>query len=247
LSFRAMESGSKPMDDGDKTIMALESVRKEYSLGRTKVLALSDITLNVKQGDRIAVIGPSGSGKSTLLNILGLLDTPTSGRVYFDGKRVDALEVDEASVIRKKHVGFIFQQFHLIPWLTAIENVEVPLAISDVSSSVRRMKAKKLLEAVGLGHRIEHKPSELSGGEQQRVAIARALANDPSVILADEPTGNVDSRTGIEIAELLKDFSEKGKVTLIVVTHNFDLVNVLAKREIYLRDGTIAKEVSVQQ
>lgn len=229
------------------SVLSLESVKKEYSLGNTKVIALSGVTMNITQGERIAIIGPSGSGKSTLLNIMGLLDRPTSGKVLFNGKRVENLGVDEASAIRMKRIGFIFQQFHLVPWLTAVENVEVPLAISDFPGSARRTKAKKLLETVGLGHRIHHRPSELSGGEQQRVAIARALANDPSIILADEPTGNVDSRTGIEIAELLKDFSQNRKVTLVIVTHNFDLVNVLAEREIYLKDGMIAKEMNIGQ
>jgi len=238
------ESGSST--ERNEVIIRLVSASKEYKLGRTRVRALSNVNLDVRRGERVAIIGPSGSGKSTLLNIMGLLDKPTSGKVFFDGRSVENLGVDEASVIRKKHIGFVFQQFHLIPWLTAIENVEVPLAIADVSGSVRRTRARKLLESVGLGHRIHHKPSEMSGGEQQRVAIARALANEPSIILADEPTGNVDSRTGIEIAELLKNVSERNNVTLILVTHNFDLVNVLAQREIYLRDGTIAKEVRVQ-
>lgn len=225
--------------------ISLESVSKEYQLGKTTVRALSDVTLRADPGERIAIIGPSGSGKSTLLNIIGLLDSPTGGKVYFDGRSVERMGVDEASIIRRKHIGFVFQQFHLIPWLTAAENIEVPMAIADASGSIRRRRARKLLADVGLGHRMDHKPSELSGGEQQRVAIARALANEPSVILADEPTGNVDSRTGIEIAELLKKISEENRVTLIFVTHNFDLVNIMAQREILLRDGIIAKEVRV--
>lgn len=228
-------------------VISLQSVRKDYSLGKTRVAALSGVTTEIMRGERIAIIGPSGSGKSTLLNIIGLLDRPTGGKVLFDGRSVENLGVDEASDLRMKRIGFIFQQFHLVPWLNALENVEIPLAISDFPSPSRRKRAKKLLEAVGLMHRTHHKPSELSGGEQQRVAIARALANEPSLLLADEPTGNVDSRTGIEIAELLRDFSEKRKVTLVVVTHNFDLVNVLAQREIYLKDGMIAKEVRISQ
>jgi len=227
----------------NKAAIALESVSKNYRMGNVRVQALSKIYLTVERGERIAIIGPSGSGKSTLLNIMGLLDKPTSGRVFFNGKSVERMGVDEASAIRRDHVGFVFQQFHLIPWLNATENVEIPMAIAEISGSARRVRARKLLESVGLGHRLNHKPSEMSGGEQQRVAIARALANKPSVIMADEPTGNVDSRTGIEIAELLKNVCEAGKVTLIFVTHNFDLVNVLAQREILLRDGTIAKEV----
>jgi len=228
-----------------KGIIVLESVSKDYSMGETKVKALSNINLTVEPGERVAMIGPSGSGKSTLLNIMGLLDKPTRGRVLFDGKSVEHMSVDEASAIRQDHIGFVFQQFHLIPWLNALENVEVPMAIAEVPGAARRARAKQLLESVGLGQRLRHKPSEMSGGEQQRVAIARALANKPSVIMADEPTGNVDSRTGIEIAELLKSVCEADSVTLIFVTHNFDLVNVLAQREILLRDGIIAKEVRV--
>jgi len=225
--------------------IVLESVSKVYRMGNTKVNALSNINLTVEAGERVAMIGPSGSGKSTLLNIMGLLDKPTSGKVLFDGRSVEHMGVDEASNIRRDHIGFVFQQFHLIPWLNAVENVEVPMAVADVPGSTRRARARKLLESVGLGHRLKHKPSEMSGGEQQRVAIARALANKPSVIMADEPTGNVDSRTGIDIAELLKTVCEAGNVTLVFVTHNFDLVNVLAQREILLRDGIIAKEVRV--
>jgi len=228
-----------------KGIIVLESVSKDYRMGETKVKALSNIDLTVETGERLAIIGPSGSGKSTLLDIMGLLDRPTRGRVIFDGRSVERMGVDEASAIRQDHVGFVFQQFHLIPWLNALENVEVPMAIADVPGVTRRARAKQLLESVGLGQRLRHKPSEMSGGEQQRVAIARALANKPSVIMADEPTGNVDSRTGIEIAELLKSVCEAGNVTLVFVTHNFDLVNVLAQREILLRDGIIAKEVRV--
>lgn len=223
----------------------LESVSKQYRMGKMRVQALSHIDLKVERGERIAMIGPSGSGKSTLLNIMGLLDKPTGGRVIFGGRSVERMGVDEASNIRRDHIGFIFQQFHLIPWLNAAENVEVPMVVAEVPGSSRRARARELLGSVGLGHRLTHKPNELSGGEQQRVAIARALANKPSVIMADEPTGNVDSRTGIEIAELLKTICEAGKVTLVFVTHNFDLVNVLAQREILLRDGVIAKEVRV--
>jgi putative ABC transport system ATP-binding protein len=228
-----------------KGIIILESVSKDYRMGEVKVKALSNIDLTVETGERLAIIGPSGSGKTTLLDIMGLLDKPTRGKVLFDGKSVEHMGVDEASAIRQDHVGFVFQQFYLIPWLNALENVEVPMAIAGVPGATRRARAGKLLESVGLGHRLRHKPSEMSGGEQQRVAIARALANKPSVIMADEPTGNVDSRTGIEIAELLKNVCETGNVTLVFVTHNFDLVNVLAQREILLRDGIIAKEVRV--
>jgi putative ABC transport system ATP-binding protein len=234
-----------PKSGGEDATIVLESVSKEYKMGETKVHALSNIDLVVKRGERIAMIGPSGSGKSTLLNIMGLLDRPTSGRVLFNGRSVEGMGVDEASAIRRDHIGFVFQQFHLIPWLSALENVEVPMAIAELPGQSRRVRARKLLESVGLGGRLRHKPSEMSGGEQQRVAIARALANNPSIIMADEPTGNVDSRTGIEIAELLKNVCEAGEVTLVFVTHNFDLVNVLAQREILLRDGIIAKEVRV--
>ena len=223
--------------------MELQSVSKVYRMGRAKVTALSNVNLRIEAGERVAMIGPSGSGKSTLLNIVGLLDKPTSGKVFFRGRNVESMDLDEASVIRRRHIGFVFQQFHLVPWLTALENVELPMAIAEVPGSKRKKRASDLLKSVGLGHRHHHKPNEMSGGEQQRVAIARAMANEPSVILADEPTGNVDSRTGIEIAELLKEVCEARMVTLVLVTHNYDLVNVLAQRELLLRDGMIVKEV----
>lgn len=235
--------GSAIQDCRDGAVMELQSVSKVYRMGRAKVTALSNVNLRIEAGERVAMIGPSGSGKSTLLNIVGLLDKPTSGKVFFRGRNVESMDLDEASVIRRRHIGFVFQQFHLVPWLTALENVELPMAIAEVPGSKRKKRASDLLKSVGLGHRHHHKPNEMSGGEQQRVAIARAMANEPSVILADEPTGNVDSRTGIEIAELLKEVCEARMVTLVLVTHNYDLVNVLAQRELLLRDGMIVKEV----
>jgi len=235
--------GGAIQDCRDGAVMELQSVSKVYRMGRAKVTALSNVNLRIEAGERVAMIGPSGSGKSTLLNIVGLLDKPTSGKVFFRGRNVESMDLDEASVIRRRHIGFVFQQFHLVPWLTALENVELPMAIAEVPGSKRKKRASDLLKSVGLGHRHHHKPNEMSGGEQQRVAIARAMANEPSVILADEPTGNVDSRTGIEIAELLKEVCEARMVTLVLVTHNYDLVNVLAQRELLLRDGMIVKEV----
>ena len=186
-------------------------------------------------------MGPSGSGKTTLLNILGLLDKPTQGKVFFLGKDVSRLNDAEASKIRAKHIGFVFQTFNLIPWLTALENVEIALAIAGYPFYKRRRRARELLEAVGLGGRLHHRPTELSGGEQQRVAIARALANNPEVILADEPTGNLDSKSGEVVINILKELSLKQNRTVIVATHNPRIAKV-ADRIIYLHDGKIVRE-----
>jgi len=185
-------------------------------------------------------MGPSGSGKTTLLNILGLLDKPTSGKVFFLGRDVSLLGDAEASKFRAKYIGFVFQQFNLIPWLTALENVEIALAIGKYPRKLRKKRAYELLEMVGLSERAHHRPRELSGGEQQRVAIARALANNPHVILADEPTGNLDSKSGAQIISILKKLSKEGK-TVIVVTHNPQIAEV-ADRILFLRDGVLIEE-----
>ncbi|RLG71802.1 MAG: macrolide ABC transporter ATP-binding protein, partial [Thermoprotei archaeon] len=196
-------------------IYVVNSVTKIYGKGRLAVRALDEVSFSVRRGEFSVIMGPSGSGKTTLLNILGLLDKPTQGKVFFLGKDVSELSDAEASKIRAKHIGFVFQTFNLIPWLTALENVEIALAIAGYPFYKRRRRAKELLEAVGLGGRLHHRPTELSGGEQQRVAIARALANNPEVILADEPTGNLDSKSGEIVINILKELSLKQNRTVI--------------------------------
>lgn len=222
-------------------VYVLNSVSKIYGKGRLAVRALDKVSFNVRHGEFLVIMGPSGSGKTTLLNILGLLDKPTRGKVFFLGKDVSRLSDAKASRIRAKHIGFVFQTFNLIPWLTALENVEIALAIAGYPFYKRKRRAKELLEAVGLGSRLHHRPTELSGGEQQRVAIARALANKPEVILADEPTGNLDSESGEVVINILKELSLKQNRTVIVATHNPRIAKV-ADRIIYLHDGKIVKE-----
>jgi len=222
-------------------VYILDSVTKIYGKGRLAVKALDNVSFTVKRGEFLVVMGPSGSGKTTLLNIMGILDKPTTGKVFFLGKDISKLDDAEASKIRAKHVGFVFQTFNLIPWLTALENVEIALAISGYPFHKRKRRSRELLESVGLGDRLHHRPTELSGGEQQRVAIARALANNPDVILADEPTGNLDSKSGDVIIKILKELSLEQNKTIIVVTHNFEITKV-ADRIIYLHDGRVVKE-----
>ncbi|HDJ94735.1 MAG TPA: ABC transporter ATP-binding protein [Acidilobales archaeon] len=224
-----------------ESVYVLNSVTKIYGKGRLAVKALDEVSFNVRRGEFLVIMGPSGSGKTTLLNILGLLDKPTQGKVFFLGKDVSRLNDAEASKIRAKHIGFVFQTFNLIPWLTALENVEIALAIAGYPFYKRRRRARELLEAVGLGGRLHHRPTELSGGEQQRVAIARALANNPEVILADEPTGNLDSKSGEVVINILKELSLKQNRTVIVATHNPRIAKV-ANRIIYLHDGKIVRE-----
>ena len=190
----------------------------------------------------VAVVGPSGSGKSTLLNLIGALDRPTKGQVFIDGVDISRLKSKELAELRNKKIGFVFQMFNLIPYMNALENVELPMMASGVPTKERRKRAMQLLEAVGLASRAYNKPSELSGGEQQRVAIARALANSPSIVLADEPTGNLDSKSAWEVVNLLKRINEEKSVTIIVITHNLEITTV-CDRVVYLRDGIIEKEV----
>ena len=223
-----------------KPILKLINVKKIYRTDSIETYALRGVNLEVYEGDFIAIMGPSGSGKTTLLNILGLLDKPTSGKVFFLGRDVSLLGDAEASKFRAKYIGFVFQQFNLIPWLTALENVEIALAIGKYPRKLRKKRAYELLEMVGLGERVHHRPRELSGGEQQRAAIARALANNPHVILADEPTGNLDSKSGAQIISILKKLSKEGK-TVIVVTHNPQIAEV-ADRILFLRDGMLIEE-----
>jgi putative ABC transport system ATP-binding protein len=223
---------------GNADSYELHGVRKEYGRGTSTVAALRDVDLTIPRGKVVAIVGPSGSGKSTLLQLLGALDRPTSGQVLCNGRDLAKMSDGELSALRRETIGFIFQQFNLIPTLTAQANVEVALAPAGVRGSARTDRARALLEAVGLAHRADHLPTQLSGGEQQRVAIARALANHPSVLLADEPTGNLDSATGDEILTLLNDLSRRDGHTVIVVTHDPAIADT-ADVTIRIKDGRV--------
>lgn len=223
-----------------ETIVELRNVKKVYQMGEVQVHALRGVNLKVNKGDLIAIIGPSGSGKSTLLNMIGCLDKPTSGKVIIRGTDVSEMSENELARIRGKEIGFVFQFFHLVPTLTALENVELPMMFQGVSRKKRREKAKYLLKLVGLGKRMLHRPSQLSGGERQRVAIARALANDPALLLADEPTGNLDSKSGKEIIELIAKLNKEGR-TIIIVTHDISIAKY-TRKIIHIKDGLIEKE-----
>jgi putative ABC transport system ATP-binding protein len=223
-------------------LLDLKDVVKDYPLGQTVVHALRGLDVTIDKGEIVAIMGPSGSGKSTLMHVLGALDTPTDGTASLEGHNLEELSENELVTLRGKKVGFVFQTFNLIQSLTAQQNVELPMIFLGVKKSARAERARLLLEKVGLGERLEHRPNELSGGERQRVAIARALANDPEIILADEPTGNLDSETGATILDLLKRLSvEEGK-TMILITHDPDAA-AIAGRIIRLRDGRVVEEV----
>ena len=212
---------------------------KTYKMGENEVHALNHINLEIKEHEFVSIIGPSGSGKSTLMNMLGCLDVPTSGEYILDDKPIKKMSDDELAEIRNNKIGFVFQGFNLLPKLTAIENVELPLIYQSVSAKERHERAKKALESVGLGARINHKPTELSGGQQQRVAIARALITNPPLILADEPTGNLDSSSGKEIMQIFKELNEKGN-TIVLITHDNDVAKQ-AKRVIRIQDGKLSE------
>jgi putative ABC transport system ATP-binding protein len=216
-------------------MLELENITKVYKAGQTEVPALRGISCRIESGEMVSIIGPSGSGKSTLMNIIGCLDKPTSGRYLLDGTEVSELNDDQLAEIRNKKIGFVFQSFHLLSRTTALANVELPLIYGGASN--RRQRALQVLESVGLAHRVTHRPSELAGGEQQRVAIARALVNNPSLILADEPTGNLDTKTSQEIMTIFKKLNEEG-MTIILVTHEPDIA-AYTQRTIKLRDGQI--------
>jgi putative ABC transport system ATP-binding protein len=223
----------------DHVIQARE-LCKIYRIGEVEVRALCGVNLDIQRGEVIAIMGPSGSGKSTLMNLLGCLDRPTSGDYFLDGESVAKLNDDQLAEIRNRKVGFVFQNFNLLPRMTALGNVELPLRYSGLNGS-RHDRALKSLQAVGLADRVDHKPMELSGGQQQRVAIARALVNNPAIIMADEPTGNLDSKSGREIMDLLINLNKSSGTTLIIVTHD-PTVAARARRVIHLYDGSIVKD-----
>jgi putative ABC transport system ATP-binding protein len=221
-------------------LISLINLKKKYQLGEEEVRALDGVTFDIDPNEFVAIMGPSGSGKSTLLNLLGCLDTPTEGQYYLNGKLVSSLSENELAQIRNTEIGFVFQVFNLLPRATAIHNVELPLIYKGESKRKRSEETQKALEMVEMGHRMYHRPSELSGGERQRVAIARALVNNPTILLADEPTGNLDSKTGQEILNLFHKIHSRGN-TIIMVTHDHDIAQK-AQRIIYVRDGRIEKE-----
>lgn len=225
----------------ESTVIRTEGIERVYQMGKTKVRALRGVDFSVDRGELIAIMGASGSGKSTLMNILGCLDLPSSGSYYLDGVRVDSLSRNQLADIRNSKIGFVFQGFNLLARTTAIANVELPMMYDRSGKKIdSRKKAAVALEKVGLGDRLDHEPSELSGGQQQRVAIARALVTDPAIILADEPTGNLDSRTSLEVMALFQELNEQG-ITIILVTHE-DEISHYAQRIVELRDGLIIRD-----
>ena len=224
----------------NEDVIVTKNLSKTYGKGDLQVKALKETDITIKKGDYIAIIGPSGSGKSTLMNLIGCLDRPSSGKLYIDDTDVYKLKENELARIRREKIGFIFQKYNLIPTLTALENVMLSMGFAGVDSKSRIKKAKKLLDMVELSHRIEHKPSELSGGEQQRVAISRALGNNPTIVLGDEPTGNVDTKSGDKIMEILENINNKGE-TVIIVTHDPNIAK-RASRILRIEDGVVREE-----
>lgn len=228
-----------------RAIIEMAGIRKVYDTGKVKVEALKGVDLRIEKGEFVAIVGPSGSGKSTLMNLLGCLDTPTGGGYFIGGEKVAGLSRDQLAEVRNRRVGFVFQAFNLLPQISAFENVEMPLVFGGVPPKVRRAKTAALLERVGLGDRMDHRPTELSGGQMQRVAIARALAMDPDILLADEPTGNLDTTSGTDIMGVFVDLWKQGG-TLIVITHDLALAR-RASRIVEIRDGRIVSDRPAEQ
>ncbi|QYM79409.1 ABC transporter ATP-binding protein [Horticoccus luteus] len=234
------DTGSRVRRDPGALVIEIRDVTKLYKMGAEIIHALRGVSLEIRRNEYLAIMGPSGSGKSTLMNMLGCLDTPTAGHYNFNGRNVATMVDDELADIRNREIGFVFQTFNLLPRSDSLHNVELPLIYAGVAPAERRERAVQALEHVGLGNRLHHRPNELSGGQRQRVAIARALVNRPSIILADEPTGNLDSRTGVEIMALFEELYAQGN-TIIVVTHEEDIARH-ARRIVRLRDGLIESD-----
>ncbi len=230
-------------DDGARVVLEATHVTKTYRLGSVEVAALCGVDASIRRGEMVSIMGPSGSGKSTLMHIIGLLDRPSSGSVVLDGDDVSRLAPNELAELRNRHIGFVFQSFNLLARTTALANVELPLVYAGIAGAERTRRARAALERVGLGERVDHFPSQLSGGQQQRVAIARALVNSPSIVLADEPTGNLDSRSGIEVMAMLQELHTQG-ITVVVVTHD-DRVARHAERVISIFDGRVREDAPV--
>jgi putative ABC transport system ATP-binding protein len=223
-----------------KIVVEARQLARDYDFGAERVHALRGVSFEIREGEYVAIVGPSGCGKSTLLNLIGAIDTPTSGSVSIDGRNAGGMNDRDATLFRLRNIGFVFQRFYLMPTLSARENVELPMAEAGLKSAERAARARELLKYVGLGHREKHRPSQLSGGEQQRVAIARALANKPALLLADEPTGELDAKTGAEIIALFAQLNADG-TTIVVVTHDEELASA-AQRKIHMRDGVIVDQ-----
>src|ERR1700676_3844703 len=246
MSVQSTPAQSFPQDLVDRGLnIKTEGLAKDYIMGSEAVHALCGVDLQIRRGEYVAIMGPSGSGKSTLMNLIGCLDTPTSGKYWLAGRLVSELDDDDLAAIRNKEIGFVFQTFNLLPRATALHNVELPLIYNGTPAEERLVKAKRALEAVDLSDRMQHKPNELSGGQRQRVAIARALVNSPSIVLADEPTGNLDTKTGDEIMALFARLHSDGN-TIILVTHENDIAR-RADRVIHVRDGKVESDEPVKR
>ena len=222
------------------SLIRLQKISRRYQMGAETVHALREVSLDILRGEYLAIMGPSGSGKSTLMNLIGCLDTPSSGEYELNGVRVSEMDDNQLAEIRNREIGFVFQTFNLLPRATALHNVELPLVYAGVNAKERKERAAQMLKKVGLGERMSHRPAELSGGQRQRVAIARALINQPAILLADEPTGNLDSQTGAEIMALFEELFASGQ-TIVLVTHELDIAS-FAKRQVIFRDGKIRKD-----
>ncbi len=227
------------------SLIRLQNISRRYQMGTETIHALREVSLEIQRGEYVAIMGPSGSGKSTLMNVLGCLDSPTSGRYELNGTDVSEMDDNELAEVRNREIGFVFQTFHLLPRSNALHNVELPLIYAGLPSEARRQTALTALQQVGLGDRVHHRPNELSGGQRQRVAVARALVNQPSILLADEPTGNLDSKTGEEIMALFEELAQKGN-TIILVTHEEDIARQ-ARRILRIRDGLIASDERLER
>src|SRR5579863_7830327 len=243
--FAKSEVAWKPDTSGKTPVIRLDHIHKTYDLGEIQVHAVRGITLDIYPGEFVAIMGASGSGKSTIMNILGCLDKPTKGHYYLDGHDVSGMTKDELAKIRSRKIGFVFQQFNLLARTSALENVELPTIYAGVPVEERARRAREALNRVGLSDRAGHFPSQLSGGQQQRVAIARGLVNNPSLLLADEPTGNLDSRTSVEIMDILQTLNDRHGLTVVIVTHEPDIAQY-AKRALEFRDGKMKKDVMIQ-